>query len=84
MENKQRYVYQDIEVELTGRVAKKKLTGSAVRRAATGADLYSVLHEITPTDKEEGSWKKWVDLVKLYEIHEEPTCPETDTTMTNT
>ena len=52
-----KYVYQNIEVILTGRIAEKKLRKSV-----------STLYEITPLDKETGSWKKWVRITDLHEI----------------
>lgn len=61
----QTFVYQGFEVKLTGRTAHKKIEGRG--RAPTRIDL---LHEITPADKETGSWKKWVRMEELYEIRE--------------
>lgn len=52
-----KYVYQNAEVILTGRIAEKKLRKST-----------DTLYEITPLDKETGSWKKWVRLNDLHEI----------------
>lgn len=51
------YVYNGIEVKLTGRRAKK---------ASRRKDY--VVVEITPYDKEDGSWKRWVNPTELYEI----------------
>lgn len=56
------YVYNGTEVEKTGRVAKRESTGTRRRTAP------ELLFEITPVDKEEGSWKKWVQSKELYEI----------------
>ena len=58
-----RYVYKETEVKLTGQTAERKLSGS--RR---GGDRVDVIHEITPANDEDGSWKKWVHLKELYEI----------------
>lgn len=52
------YVYDGLEVKLTGRSAKKPLR--------TGRE--DELHEICPADKENGSWKKWVRITELYEV----------------
>ena len=60
------YVYNDTEVKLTGRVAEKSVP--AVGRKSTKEPRIINLYEITPTDPETGSWKKWVRMVDLYEI----------------
>lgn len=52
------YVYNDIEVKLTGRVAKRSAPGNKQME----------LVEITPTDEDNGTWKKWVPLSTLFEI----------------
>jgi hypothetical protein len=54
------YVNSDTEVRLTGRVAKRKGPGSKETE----------LVEITPTDENNGTWKKWVPLSSLFEIQE--------------
>ena len=51
------YVLNGTEVKLTGRVAEKQLR--------KGKDE---LYEVQPADFENGSWKKWVRLIELYEI----------------
>ena len=62
------YLYDGTVVVKTGRMAKKEATTSARRtRVAQSDELY----EITPLDKEEGSWKKWVRLNELYIIVED-------------
>lgn len=58
------YVYKETEVKLTGRTAEKEL--KALRKGAK--DRLAVLHEITPCDPLNGSWKKWVQMVELFEI----------------
>lgn len=58
------YVHNDTEVKLTGRAAEKLIP--AVGRKKEPRITY--LYEITPTDPEVGSWKKWVRMVDLYEI----------------
>ena len=60
------YVHNGIEVVTTGRTAHKKIEGRG-RRVASRIDL---LHEITPADAEQGSWKKWVRKEELYQITE--------------
>lgn len=61
------YVFGDLEVSLTGREAIKTLEAKGRRTQ----DKTFTLYEITPADKEEGSWKKWVKLTDLYEIQED-------------
>ena len=67
------YVYDNIEVTLTGRTAEKK-TETKVRggrRApSTAAVKIDTLHEITPAGPIAASWKKWVRMTDLYEIGE--------------
>ena len=61
----QKYVLNDLEVKLTGRVA--------VKRSKTGRNpgsVISTVYEVSPADTEEGSWKKWVKFTDLYEIIE--------------
>ena len=58
------YVYSNgnagaIEVVLTGRTAEKRSRSGNVAVA---------IHEITPADKANGSWKKWVSLKELFKI----------------
>jgi len=54
------YVYNETEVVKTGRVAKKQLRKRVDEK-----------FEVTPKDKENGSWKKWVHETDLYEIIDE-------------
>ncbi len=63
-ELKKTYVYHDTEVKLTGRTAEKELKPS--RRGAP--NTVAILNEITPTDPLNGSWKKWVRMIELFEI----------------
>jgi len=52
------YLHDDVEVKQTGRVATKELrSGKTDERV-----------EITPIDKMQGVWKKWVRRIELYEI----------------
>lgn len=62
-----KYVHEGIEVVKTGRIAKKERQ-TAGRRATGGP---TIIYEITPADRECGSWKKWVKDVELYEIVEQ-------------
>lgn len=55
------YVYDNVEVQLTGRKAKKTLKSGTV----------DVLHEISPRSSMAGSWKKWVKIIELFEIDDE-------------
>lgn len=58
------YVYNETEVKLTGRTAKKTLEAKGRR----SEPKVFMLYEITPADKENGSWKNWVKMTDLYEI----------------
>lgn len=53
------YIHESTEVVLTGREAVRTI----------GAKSH-VLYEITPFDKESGSWKKWVPFTDLYEVQD--------------
>lgn len=61
------YVYQETEVKLTGRTAKRAAGGKASRRTPK-TTTEQVVYEITPAEIENGSWKKWVRMAELYEI----------------
>lgn len=52
------YVYNGVEVKMTGRRAKK-----ATRRQE------HVLIEVTPYNQNDGTWTKWANPSELYEIH---------------
>ncbi len=58
------YVYNETEVELTGRKAAREIKGTARRKEP----IVDELVEITPVDKETGSWKKFVRFKELYEV----------------
>jgi len=58
------YVYNETEVKMTGRTAKKELEARGRR---TTAKVYT-LYEVTPADNENGSWKNWVKITDLFEI----------------
>lgn len=59
-----KYVHNDTEVKLTGRIAEKSIPAVGRKKEPRITHLY----EITPVDPEVGSWKKWVRLIDLYEI----------------
>lgn len=52
-----KFVMQDTEVRLTGRVAERKV----------GAKMQELV-EVTPADEDNGTWKKWVPKSSLFEI----------------
>lgn len=54
------FVHQDVEVKLTGRVAKRKMPGGKEQE----------LVEVTPSEEDNGTWKKWIPLSGLFEIQE--------------
>lgn len=56
------YVLHDLEVRLTGRTASRPTPGSKVQE----------LVEVTPSDENEGTWKKWVPRATLFQIQEQP------------
>ena len=66
-ESSKTYVHEGIEVRLTGRTAKKQKRTTSKRVAATE----TLVHEITPSNAESGSWKKWVKMTDLFEIVDE-------------
>lgn len=67
------YVYDETEVKLTGRKAKKAVPAQAQqrRRAATAASE-KILYEVTPIDST-FEWKKWVAMDELFEVIEDET-----------
>lgn len=67
--NQEQFVYNGAIVVKTGRKAKKDTEALTTRRTRT--TTADELYEITPFDKEEGSWKKWVRLNELYTIVED-------------
>lgn len=54
----QSYVFENVEVVLTGRKAAKTLRSGKEE----------VLYEITPKHSTTGMWKKWVNLSQMYEV----------------
>ena len=56
------YLLEGVEVVFTGRHAIRKKSN----------DRTSELFEVTPANKEQGSYTKWVRKVDLYEIVEAP------------
>lgn len=52
------YLHDDVEVQKTGRTATRKLRNNKVDER----------FEITPIEKIDGVWKKWVRETDLYEI----------------
>ena len=54
----QTYVYENVEVKKTGRMAQKTLKSGSIDQ----------LVEITPVDTIVGSWKKWVRDAELFEV----------------
>lgn len=59
-EQQKTYLLDDVEVVFTGRTAKRTLKN----------DRIDERFEVTPAEKELGSWKKWVRKTDLYEIEE--------------
>lgn len=53
-----RYVYDNVEVVKTGRSAQKPLRSGKVDE----------LFEITPVEHIDGTWKKWVREIELFEV----------------
>jgi len=58
------YVYDGIEVKLTGRTAVKQMKESTISGSGRKEQI---LVEITPTDPSM-EWKKWVREIDLYLI----------------
>lgn len=54
------YIYENMEVRSTGRIAKKK----------SDPDGKFMLIEVTPINEDDGTWIKWVPARDLYEIIE--------------
>lgn len=52
------FVFENVEVKKTGRVAHRKLRSSKI----------DVLVEITPVDEKTGTWKKWARPAELFEV----------------
>lgn len=66
------YVFENTEVVLTGRRAEREIPHKRTRAGAGGRAVPRTdeLVEITPEDKEDGSWKKFVRMTDLYKITE--------------
>ena len=58
------YIYDDVEVVLTGREATRTNT-EKTRRSVNKTETKV---EITPADKLSGTWKKWVMMKDLFII----------------
>lgn len=56
-----KYIFNDIEVKKTGRVATRTTTKRTKEHRESKV-------EITPTNISEGSWKKWVEINELFTI----------------
>jgi hypothetical protein len=59
--SEQTYLYQDVEVRKTGRTAERTLRNNKVDNR----------FEITPVQKIDGVWLKWVRDVEMYKIEKE-------------
>lgn len=69
MSENKTFVFGDLEVVLTGKKAERRIAPSGRARTSQKEKVFT-LYEITPADKEDGSWKKWVKMSDLYEIVE--------------
>lgn len=56
------YVFEGVEVKLTGRVAKKPST--------MNANVTLIQYEVHPADDEAVQWKKWAKEADLFIIEE--------------
>ena len=63
-----RYVLGEVEVELTGKTAKRAGSSRPTRRNPN--PVADIKYEIRPANKENGDWVKWVRIRDLYEIVE--------------
>lgn len=54
------YVNGEFEVILTGRTAS---------RAGVGGKMVELV-EITPANKDDGTWKKWLPMASLFKVKE--------------
>lgn len=54
------YVFENVEVEKTGRTAQRKLKSGKTDE----------LVEVTPADQNTGTWKKWAREADLFEVGE--------------
>lgn len=62
------FVFDNTEVKMTGRTADKQLPATRRNKSNSTEPSVTTLHEITPADPLNGSWKKWVRIVQLFEI----------------
>jgi len=69
MNNK--FVYDNMEVVKTGRIAVKDKAPKSNRSDRTPTKQDDTLYEIQPADPEDGSWKKWVRNIDLFKIIEQ-------------
>lgn len=60
---KKTYLYNNIEVKLTGRFTRKIKT-----RGVAQVDI--LLYEVQPADSFNGEWKKWAAANELLEIYD--------------
>lgn len=67
----QTYVFNGIEIKLTGRKASKEVD-KVSRRQGTREKVTQILYEITPKSTEDGSWKKWVEMTELHTVLNDP------------
>lgn len=58
--NNDKYVWNNVEVRLTGRIATRMLRNKREVK----------LYEVEPADPEQGSFKNWVQITELYKIEE--------------
>jgi hypothetical protein len=66
------YIFDGVEVRLTGKRAVKRSKPTTNRRGqTTESKVVSELVEIETVDPEQPHWKKWVDIHSLYEIVED-------------
>lgn len=56
------YVNGEFEVKLTGRTAS---------RAGVGGKMVELV-EITPSNLDDGTWKKWVPMSSLFKVKDAP------------
>lgn len=67
MTNTVSYVFNGVEVKLTGREAQKEIKTTS-RRTQEERTSIQVRVEITPVNSDDGSWKKWVEKSELFTI----------------
>jgi len=62
------YVYENIEVVLTGRTAERALPSKKTRRSGAVEARVDELVEIKPKNKADGSFARFVRMTDLYKI----------------